>query len=182
MTTLTIPTLETDRLILRAPKSSDFEAYATFCASPRSAGVGGPYTRGQAFDRMSALFGHWHLRGFGRWMVADKTDDTPLGIVGLYFPEGWPEPEIAWSLFDSAEGKGIALEAALASRSYAYDVLGWSTAISCAMPDNTRSVALAKRMGAVEEAPFMHAEYGALNVWRHLPPDQIENDGIEAYA
>ena len=36
--------------------------------------------------------------------------DAPLGVVGLMFPEGWPEPEIAWSLFDAAEGRGIALD------------------------------------------------------------------------
>ena len=48
-TTVTIPTLETDRLILRAPKAEDFEAYAAFCASPRSAGVGGPYNRAAPF-------------------------------------------------------------------------------------------------------------------------------------
>ena len=34
-TTITIPTLETERLILRAPRIEDFEAYAEFNASPR---------------------------------------------------------------------------------------------------------------------------------------------------
>ncbi|MEX0351437.1 MAG: GNAT family N-acetyltransferase [Paracoccaceae bacterium] len=179
---VTIPVLETERLILRSPRSSDYEAYADFCASPRSVGVGGPYTRSQSFSRLSAIIGHWHLRGYGRWMVSDKSDGRPLGVVGLYFPEGWPEPEIAWSLFEAAEGKGIALEAALASRAYAYDVLGWTTVISCAMPENTRSVALAKRMGAKEDTPFIHNEFGELKVWRHLSPDQIENGGMEAYA
>lgn len=181
-TTLHIPTLETERLILRAPRPSDFDAYAAFCASPRSAGVGGPFTRGHAFRRLAAMTGHWHLRGYGCWMAADKTDDAPLGTVGLYYPEDWPEPEIAWLVFDKAEGKGIALEAALASRTYAYNVLGWETAISCTDPDNDRSIALAQRMGAMREADFDHPEYGPLLVWRHLSPDQIASGGMEAYA
>lgn len=177
-----IPTLETKRLTLRTPRMSDFETYAGFCASPRSAGIGGPYTGGQAFDRLGELIGHWSLRGFGRWMVADKETDAPLGVVGLMHPTDWPEAEIAWSLFAAAEGKGIAQEAALAARSYAYDVLGWTTAISCIVPDNTRSIALAKRMGAVQEPHFHHPEYGEMLVWRHLSPDQIADGGIEAYS
>ncbi|WP_372570481.1 GNAT family N-acetyltransferase [Ruegeria jejuensis] len=182
MTTVTIPTLETERLTLRAPKMSDFEAYAAFCGSDRSAGVGGPFTRVQALDRLSALIGQWHLRGYGRWMIADNASDEPLGVAGLFYREDWPEPEIAWSVFASAEGRGIATEAALASRTYAYDVLGWETVISCMMSDNARSVAVAKRMGARPEAPIQHPLFGEMQVWRHLSPDQIENGGMEAYA
>ncbi|MFA3920289.1 GNAT family N-acetyltransferase [Ruegeria hyattellae] len=181
-TTLHIPTLETERLILRAPRLSDLDAYAAFCASPRSAGVGGPFSRAQALDRMSALIGQWHLWGYGRWMVTETATGNALGVVGLFYREDWPEPEIAWSVFDVAEGRGIALEAAFASRAYAYDVLGWNTVVSCMMADNTRSIALAKRMGATPEAPIQHPEFGKMLVWRHPSPDQLENGGMEAYA
>ncbi|MEM7318125.1 MAG: GNAT family N-acetyltransferase [Pseudomonadota bacterium] len=168
MTTITIPTLHTERLTMRAPQMSDFETYATFCASSRSAGVGGPYSRAQAMDRLFAVVGHWQLRGYGRWMVTDTETGQPLGVVGLFYPEDWPEPEIAWTLFEAAEGRGIALEAAIASRSYAYDVLGWKTAISCTVADNHRSIALARRMGATQDPSFVHPEYGEMLVWRHV--------------
>lgn len=168
--TFTIPELETERLRLRAPKPEDFETYAAFRASDRAALLGGPYARHQAWDQLAEIVGHWVLRGYGRWMVADKTTDEPLGIVGLFYPEGWPGPEIAWSVFDSAEGRGIAYEAAHASRAHAYEALGWQSVISCIDPKNTRSIALAKRMGCVEEEAFQHAEYGALHVWRHPGP------------
>lgn len=162
-----IPTLETENLILRAPQASDLDAYTAFNLSERSKGVGGPFTAGQAFQRLSALIGHWSLRGFGRWMVADKETDAPLGVVGPMYPIEWPEPEIAWSVFAEAEGRGIAHEAALAARAYVYDTLSWETVISCTTEDNTRSIALAKRMGAVADTPFDHPEYGRLLVWRH---------------
>lgn len=168
-----VPTVETERLILRMPRMSDFDAYASFGASERSKGVGGPFLRSESFERLAAIIGHWHLRGYGRWMVADKAGDRPLGIVGLMYPTGWPEPEVAWSVFDDAEGKGIALEAALAARRFAYDVLGWTRVISCTAPDNVRSVALAKRMGAVYEGDFQHETIGTLNVWRHLSPQEL---------
>ena len=44
---------------------------------------------------------------------ADRNDGAALGVVGLFYPEGWPEPELAWSLFANAEGRGVAREAAL---------------------------------------------------------------------
>lgn len=181
-TTLHIPTLETERLTLRAPRLSDINAYAEFCSADRARSVGGPYTRAQSMDRMSALIGQWHLRGFGRWMVADRETDEPLGVVGLFYRDDWPEPEIAWSVFAAAEGRGIALEAAQASRSYAYDILGWTTVVSCMMPSNLRSIALAKRMGATAEAPIHHPVFGEMLVWRHPSPSDLVNGGMEAYA
>lgn len=180
--TITIPTLETERLILRAPRVDDFETYADFNASPRSVGVGGPYNRQQAFSRLASLIGHWHLRGFGRWMLEEKSSKQPVGVVGLYHPDDWPEPEIAWSLFDAAEGKGYALEAAKAARAYAYDVLGWTRVISMTMDGNHRSEALAKRIGAQLDGVFEHPEFGPMNIWRHLSPDELADGGMEAYA
>lgn len=169
-----IPTLYTDRLTLRAPRWDDFEAYAAFRASPRMVTTGGPFTRSEAFGQLCAILGHWQLRGYGRWMVADQENDTPLGIVGLYYPEGWPEPELAWSVFDAAEGRGIANEAACTARDHAYDTLGWTTLISAVDPQNTRSVALAKRMGCTQEAPFEHPVYGTLHIWRHPQAEVVQ--------
>lgn len=168
-----IPTLHTERLALRAPRWDDFDAYAAFRASARSATVGGPFKRAEAFAQLSAILGHWSLRGFGRWMVADREADKPIGIVGLHYPEGWPEPEIAWSVFDGAEGLGIAQEAARASRNYAYATLGWKTLVSVVDPQNTRSVALAQRLNCTKEAPFRHEVYGALHIWRHPAPGAL---------
>lgn len=165
-----IPTLQTDRLTMRAPRWDDFEAYAAFRGSDRTKIIGGPYSRGRAFEQLCAILGHWHLRGFGRWMVADKATDAPLGIVGLYHPEDWPEPELAWSLFDVAEGRGIAYEAALAARTYAYDTLGWQTAISLIDPTNGRSVALARRLGCQDGETYAHPEIGTMHIWRHPAP------------
>lgn len=167
----TIPALTTERLTLRAPDIGDFEAFAQFRNSDRAKFVGGPYSRAQAFDQLAEVIGHWVLRGYGRWMVADKQTDQPLGIVGLFYPDDWPEPEISWSVFEAGEGKGIAYEAAIASRAYAYDTLGWRTAISCIDSENTRSVALGKRMGAVYESDFDHPTLGAMKVWRHPAPE-----------
>ncbi len=170
-TLITIPTVETERLRLRCPRLDDFEAYAAFRTSDRAIHLGGPNTRTQAFDKLGEIIGHWHLRGYGRWMVADKTTDEPLGVVGPFFPDDWPEPEIAWSVFAAAEGRGVAFEAAQASLRYVYHTLGWTTAISCTTPDNTRSQALAHRLGATREADFTTIDGLDLHVFRHTGPE-----------
>ncbi|MEM6889567.1 MAG: GNAT family N-acetyltransferase [Pseudomonadota bacterium] len=172
-TTIHIPTLRTEHFTMRAPKRSDMEAYNAFRTSERAKGVGGPFPANQTHDKFCALVGHWHVEGFGRWIVADE-EDAPLGVVGILNPHGWPEPEIGWSVFEHAEGKSVAYEAAVATRAYAYDVLGWRTIISCVMPDNARSVALAKRLGATFEGIVEHAEHGPLHIWRHLPPEALQ--------
>jgi len=168
-----IPVLETERLRLRAPRLDDFEAYAAFRASPRARHVGGPYPRETAWDQFCSLAGHWQLRGYGRWIVADRPSDAALGIVGPFFPEVWPGPELAWSMFDGAEGKGYAQEAALAARAYAYGTLGWTSAISVIAPENTRSVALARRMGARADGIWDHPSLGLLHIWRHPAPHEV---------
>lgn len=167
-----IPVIETANLRLRAPEMRDFDDYAAFRMDPvRTAGVGGPCTRTQAFDKLSEIIGHWHLRGYGRWMVADKTTDAALGVCGPFFPDDWPAPEIAWSVFADAEGRGVAFEASQASLEYAFNTLGWSTAISCVTPGNARSVALAKRLGATREDDFTTVDGLLLEVYRHAAPE-----------
>ncbi len=162
-----IPILETDRLILRGVEADDFEAYAAFRASDRAKTLGGPFTRAQAFSQFTSLIGHWAMRGYGRWLVTDKTNGDAYGIVGLLYPEGWPEPELAWSLYDNGEGKGIAFEAAIAARDYAYNALNMGPLISLVAKDNLRSTMLAERLGATYEKDVELLSFGATPLWRH---------------
>ena len=172
-TTLSIPVLEADGLRLRAPKASDFPAYWEYCASERSRTVGGPYDQVQSMDRFLGLTGHWAYHGFGRWIIADGATNAPMGVSGLYYPPDWPEPEIAWTVFGPAEGQGVAYRAAQIVRRYAYEVLGWTTVMSAVDPNNTRSVALAKRMGAHPDGSFDLSGHGPLTIWRHPAPAEV---------
>ncbi len=166
-----IPIHESECLHLRAPCQGDFEAEAEFYASERSSFVGGPLTREFAWRKLPSVIGHRQLRGYGMWAVDEKSSGAYCGRAGLWYREGWPEPEVGWSLIQNAEGKGYALEAALKSREYAYGTLGWTTAISLIGAGNKRSEALAKRMGAVFDYEYKHPGYGAMLVWRHPPPE-----------
>lgn len=177
-----VPVLTTARLTLRAPGLADFEPLAEFYASERSRHVGGPITREQAWRVLAAETGHWTLRGFGRWAVEESATGALVGLVGPWFPEGWPEPEIGWDLMNGHEGKGYATEAAFAALQGAYDLFGWTTAISLVAPGNPASRRVAHRLGASRDGSFTHVRFGEMEVWRHLSPEDLAAGGIEAYA
>ena len=173
-TTFTIPTLETDRLILRALREEDFASEYEFFASDASRYVGGPLPDHRTWRALATVIGHWALRGFGFWALEDRATGTYQGRVGLWYPLGWKEREIGWTLMPHATGKGFATEAALTARAHAYDVLGWDTAISQIDPQNEASKAVARRLGASYESSYEDPEYGTMEVWRHLSPAQVK--------
>ena len=177
------PVLETERLILRAPVTEDFEVYVDFMATDRAGHIGGPISRALAWRAFGHMTGHWVHRGYGMFIFTDRSSGAALGMCGPWFPEGWPEPEIGWSVWAAeAEGKGLAHEAALAARAHAYGVLGWPTAISLIAANNTRSQALARRMGCMPDGIFVHEQFGESGIWRHPAPDMLADGGMEAYA
>jgi RimJ/RimL family protein N-acetyltransferase len=147
------PVLHTDRLTLRAPGPQDWEAFRAFALSDRSAHVRpADYDAQKAWRAFGHIVGHWALRGFGLFIFSLRGTDRGIGMAGPWFPEGWPEHEIGWSVWDSAaEGRGFAAEAAAAAREHAFRDLGWTTAVSYIDPGNTRSIRLAERLGAVRD-------------------------------
>ncbi|MCP5086132.1 MAG: GNAT family N-acetyltransferase [Rhodobacteraceae bacterium] len=170
----TIPIIETERLILRAPVENDFEPLATFFADEqRSAGFGGPLDRNEAWRWFASNIGHWELRGYGFWTIEERTRGAVCGITGVWYPEGWPEPELGWVIYANFEGKGIANEAAVAARGHAYRHFGLVTLSSNIFPGNSRSVALAERMGAVYERTYENVTHGTELVYRHPAPEAL---------
>ncbi|WP_323777266.1 GNAT family N-acetyltransferase [Leisingera sp.] len=180
--TVAIPTLETDRLILRAPAQADFTALCAFYASERADFVGGQMDAEQVWRHLALEIGHWQMLGYGRWAVDEKSSGQCAGIIGLWNPHGWPEAEIGWDLFQGFSGKGYATEAAIAARNYAYVTLGWPTAISLVDPANHASAAVAQRMGAKQDGSFAHPRMGKLQIWRHQGADDLAAGGMEACA
>lgn len=168
-----IPVLTTQRLTLRGPGPEHLEPYAAFRMSERARPVGGPYSRAQAEASYAQLAAQWTERGYGRWIVTETASGTALGVVGILHPVTWPEPELAWSMFAGGEGRGMAHEAAVAARAHAYGPLGMTTLISLVDPANTRSAALATRLGAQREGMFDVPGFGPTPVWRHPSPEAL---------
>ena len=144
-----IPTLETERLVMRAVRGEDLDAWAAIMADPDVARyvAPAPLTRDEAWRSLAASLGHWTLRGYGAWAVVRRADNAMIGRVGMVNPEGWPGLEIGWTLGKSYWGKGYATEAAAAAMRYAFLTQRVDRLISNIDPDNVPSQAVAVRLG-----------------------------------
>jgi RimJ/RimL family protein N-acetyltransferase len=152
---MAIPSIESDRLTLRPVRDTDLVPYANFYASEGSRFVGGPCSREETWRKLAAIVGHWHLRGYGPWALECKEDGLFAGLCGLWFPEGWPEPEIMWLVTEDYQNHGFATEAAARVRDHAAKTLGWQRLVSCIEAENASSVRVASHLGAVLE--YRHA-------------------------
>ena len=160
------PTLTTERLTLRMPRLADFEHWVVFFATDRSVHEGGPLDRRGAWRQFAADTGQWALLGYGPFGVDDRATGAYLGEVGIYHPPEFPEPELGWFVVPEAEGRGIAFEAASAVRDWARESLGWTRLVNIIDGQNTRSIALGKRLGGVLDPSIPGADPGDV-VIRH---------------
>lgn len=143
------PILETARLILRPPRSEDFEPWAAMMADEEAARfIGGRQSRAEAWRTLCTMSGAWTIRGFSVFSVIDKQSGRWIGRIGAWQPEGWPGTEVGWALDRSAWGKGYAFEGAAAAIDWAFETLGWTEVIHCIAAENLRSIALAERLGS----------------------------------
>jgi RimJ/RimL family protein N-acetyltransferase len=167
-----IPTFRTPRLTLRAPRAEDFPAFAAFLSSQRARFVNGPVT---CPSRIAHAFGHisglWVLRGYGMFVLERRDTGEPIGHAGAWHPMHWPERELAWGLWSAgAEGRGFMTEAMRRLHAWAFETLGWETCVSYVDARNTRSAAVARRLGAELDADAPRPEEDepeTVQVWRH---------------
>ena len=115
------------------------------------------------------MMGHWVIRGYGPWAVEEKSTGDFCGMVGLWNPEAWPEPEITWGIVASKQNQGFAAEAAIRARSYAYETLMWKTIYSCISENNTPSIALAEKLGATLNRKHQSDSRGTVLIYQHSP-------------
>ncbi|MEM9138758.1 MAG: GNAT family N-acetyltransferase [Pseudomonadota bacterium] len=169
--------LETERLILRTPIELDGPAVAAFFQSNRARYVDGPFDEEDAWYVFYTECGHWALHGFGMFMLTEKASakpDAPIGMAGLFKMPNWEQADLGYMLFsETHEGRGLAYEAAMAVRRFAYDDLGWTTVCSSITPGNARSIRMAERMGAVLDPDAVAPDEGDV-VYRHPAPEALQ--------
>ena len=167
------PVLETERLVLRPPTGDDYPGFRDLIMSDRGRFIGGPLEdEGRAWRAFASIIGHWHMRGYGTFTITDSHSGAPLGVCGHWEPAGWPALELGWSLFDGQEGKGIAVEAAMAVRDYSFLEMQVDRIYSFIDPRNHRSVAVAKAIGGVLDADAATPGEDT-QAWRHDRPHDL---------
>lgn len=166
-----VPILQTERLTLRGWKLEDFRYFANFWADPDRTRffISGVQNESQSWTAFCAMVGEWNLRDFGMFAIQQQHADLPVGHAGIWFPPDIDEPELAWSLYKGNEGNGFATEAANRIIEWARSSFGWGPLMSFVHPENTASIAVAKRLGAVVESETTLRGDPRL-VFRHAQP------------
>lgn len=161
------PTIIGKRIRLRAHVMKDMDAFWDFYQSPRASHMDVPKNRTHLWYGFAAEVGSWMLSGMGGWAI--EKDGALVGQVAVTQPPHFPETEIGWILFDGFEGLGLANEAARLALEYTWTEIHPKSLVSYIDCKNTRSIALAKRLGAVED-PTAARYDDADVVYRHPRP------------
>lgn len=175
-------TLETERLLLRPFTPDDADAYAPIVGDEevmRFIGNGRPTPRAEVPELLARYAARWQSDGFSHFAIERTEDGALLGRVGFVFwdTDTWTvgsraelgddsQIELGWLLGRAAWGRGYATEAAVAARAFARE-RGVTDLISLIHPDNVRSQALARRLGATCTRRIQTARWGPADVWAH---------------
>jgi len=156
--------LETERLCLREIRQSDFPA---LCLILQDAEV--MYAYGRAFDDaetqawLDKQRQRYRENGVGLWAADLKETGGMIGLCGLIVQDcdGEQVLEIGYFLQKAHWHRGYAIEAAMACKRYAFEVLGASEVCSIIREDNTASQNVARRNGmTVRKRYLKHEGYG----------------------
>jgi RimJ/RimL family protein N-acetyltransferase len=152
---VSIPTINTERLILRPHRLSDFDACAALWGDPDVVRfIGGvPFKREQSWGRLLCYRGSWHLLGFGFWAIEDRGSRTFIGEAGFLEARRNMTPSIegtletGWVLRPAAHGKGYATEALSAIVDWGQTRFPEKTMNCIVDPENAASLRVAAKLG-----------------------------------
>lgn len=160
---------ETERLRLRDWDDADEQRFYAIMNTPavmcHLGGVQTPEQWNAAFNRIRGFtsdFGHTF------WIVEDRKSGEIQGFCGLKrvnapgAGELTGTPEIGWRLRESAWGRGIAKEAAIASFDLGFSRFGYDRIIAMTIPPNVASQGLMNRLGMTrrEDLDFTDERFG----------------------
>ena len=164
-----VPTIETERLILRGQRPEDTEALmAAFADDDYSRFItreGRGLSREQAWRPIALVPGHWAVSGYGQWVVEERASGLPVGRLGPWHPAGWPDFEIGWSIFPGHQGKGYATEGSAAAFVWVHETLGRDHVIHLIDPENGASERVARALGAEKTGTWDSPLGQGVNVW-----------------
>ena len=93
----------------------------------------------------------WVAHHYGLWILVDVKSHQPIGWCGLRPGDSPLNPELFYGLAPSAQGKGLASEAARAAVHYALTLPGIESVWAATRIDHAVSIAVMERIGMVFE-------------------------------
>ena len=155
MSSATMSTIRTERLLLRPWTEEDLEPFAKLNADLRVMEYFPSTLSREESDQIVKRMGKKiEKRGWGFWAVSVPGGADFIGFIGLNdidqttLPTHFsPAVEIGWRLAFDYWGKGYATEGALASLKYAFEALDLSEIVSFTAVQNERSRAVMEKIG-----------------------------------
>jgi len=157
-----MPSIETDRLLLRMIRADDLDHLAALLSDPdvvRYIGDGKPSGREEAARALESIIRHWDAHGFGRWAVVNKGSGEFIGFGGLRSLFG--TPEVVYHLAKAHWGKGYATELARAALRFGFEERGFDRIVAITRPQNAASIHVMDKLGLRFEK---HATYYNIDV------------------
>lgn len=160
---------ETERLILRDWRPGDEAAFYAIMNTPAvMKHLGGVQTPEQWHESFSRIEGYARDHGHTFWIVEDKANRELLGFCGLKRVNSpgagavAGEYEVGWRLRESAWGRSIAKEAAIASLDLAFGKFAAPRAVALTVAGNGASQGLMHRLGMYrrEEWDYTDTRFG----------------------
>jgi len=146
-----IPSLNTERLLLRAFEKDDLDPFAAMVSNLEVMQLatydGNTMTRTRAWNWLCLMLGQWYMRGFGIWGIEEKSTGELIGRIGLQFFDQFEDVELVWMLAKSAWGKGFASEGARAAIDHGLNTLALPRIAAVIHQENKPSIRLAERLG-----------------------------------
>ena len=173
--------IETERLLLRrfvpVRDLDDFARAVGDAEVMRFVGRRRPASREEAAAALEHYERRWRDNGIGHFAIERKSGRSVIGRVGVVFwdtaewrivesPEG-AQMELGWLLARDAWGQGYATEAARAARSFVFEHARPPSLASVIAPENVRSQAVARKLGATIDRRVELAEHGPADLWLH---------------
>lgn len=147
---MTIPTLETEHLLLRAWRAEDADAWYRVLQEPgllKYFPDPNPPSRRMADRYIEHHLEHWRTFGYGHWVVTRRDDGSIVGWTGLEYVTELEQTELAYLLSRSVWGRGYATEAGRAAVRFAFDTSGVEELIGLVHPENGASIRVLEKCG-----------------------------------
>ncbi|WP_152227888.1 GNAT family N-acetyltransferase [Pseudomonas sp. SCB32] len=147
-----IPSLTTERLLLRPWRTADLPAFAALNADAEVMRYFPACMSREDSDLLAArILLHFDEHGFGQWIVERREDGAFIGVLGLqkvsFEASFTPAVEIGWRFNAAYWRRGYALEAARAVLAFAFDSLKLAEVVAFTVPANLPSQGLMQRLG-----------------------------------
>jgi RimJ/RimL family protein N-acetyltransferase len=170
-----IPSLETERLVLRPATAADLQAWSDLIFAdpevirymPRREMT--PYARAErALNNYNRL---WEAHRIGGWATTDKATGQLIGSCEIEYLDETDEYELGYAFGKAFWGKGLATETARAAIRYGFDVVGLEQVMAVVVPENNASWRVLEHIGFVYEKKANY--YDLEVVYYSITPNQF---------